>query len=348
MRYQPEFQSHILPSGIAAVIALVILICLLAAGATIGSPVVRESGQLNLQGYDFSHVVDKLSTSIDPLEQEMEASFNVFISAVNEADQLLSEGDARGAVEKASVAVRGVMEVKNKVLNPMWDGQQFLSEQINWVRRRLARALAVDEEAGVVKRDKRTEALLDSIARKIPDETDPIRKKWLIAHYRTIRDLAHIKRMTDKLSPDQRKLWVNVLGILDEASLAHQQVLMGSEVLFAHFEATAQRLDEYVTLLDTVDGASELLSMIRGLDGTGSEMAAFTSSMGELQNRLGEFNSAIEGALQENLFELEAKIDAIQPDDEFAQANTTGVVSVYEDDELAARIAALQKQDAPN
>ncbi|QDU32034.1 hypothetical protein KS4_00620 [Poriferisphaera corsica] len=308
----------------------------------------KSKSTLDLEGYDFGHVVEKLATSIDPLEREMETSFTTFVEAVNDAEQLLAEGNTRNALEKCEVAVESVLKARENVLNPMWDGQTYLTEQIGWVRMRLARALEAEGKASDLNPDARSEKLLDNIAKRIPEEKDPVRKKWLVAHYRTVRDLAKIKRMTDRLSPDQRKLWVNVLSVLDEASLAHQQVLMGTEVLFAQFESTAVRLDEYLTLLDTVDGASELLDMVRGIGGSSGEISAFTSSMTQLQDQLSGFNTAVENALQESMFELESTIDSIQPSDDgmySSNGNRTGFGSTNEDEELSARIMKLQETE---
>ena len=309
----------------------------------------KQKNTLDLEGYDFGHVVEKLSTSIDPLEKEMETSFTTFVEAVNDAEAKLAEGDTREALEKCEVAVESVLTSRDRVLDPMWEGQTYLTEQIGWVRMRLARALEADGKVDLMKPDARSERLLNSIAKRIPDEKDPVRKKWLVAHYRTVRDLAQIKRMTDRLSPDQRKLWVNVLSVLDEASLAHQQVLMGTEVLFAQFESTAVRLEEYLTLLDTVEGASELLDMVRGIGGTTGEMSQFTSSMTQLQDQLSGFNVAVENALQESMFELEAAVDSIQPNDRGMfttpglDAESGNMSVLADDEELAARISKLQE-----
>jgi hypothetical protein len=297
-----------------------------------------------LQGYDFGHVVEKLSTSIDPLQKEMGGSFSTFVQAVDEAEQLLGQGETRQALAKCSAAVEAVLAARQEVLTPMWEGQTYLTEQIGWVRMRLARALEHEQRQALKTPDARTEQMLDAIARRIPGETDPVRKKWLIAHYRTVRDLAKIRQMTEQLSPDQRILWTNVLSVLDEASLAHQQVLMGSELLFAQFDATGKRLKEYLTLLDTVKGASDLLAMVRGMSDASGEMGQFASSMTELQQRLGGFNEAVEGELQQSVLELESAIDSIQPEMS-VDGDAAGVVSTQQDAELAERIERLESQD---
>lgn len=296
----------------------------------------------SFEGYDFSVVVEKLADSVDPLEKEMENSFEGFIKAVDEAEQLLAQGETRQAVGQCADAVDKVLESRDTVLKPMWEGQQFLTQQVSWVRTRLARALAAESRDATNAGDSKTEKMLDSIAARIPNEQDPIRKKWLVAHYKTVRDIGRIRQMAEKLTPDQRKLWISVLSILDEASLAHQQVLMGSEVLFAQFESTATRLKEYQTLLDTVKSADDLLSMVRGMNEAGSDMGNFTQSMSKLQERLGGFNNAVENALQDSMIDLESKIESIQPDP--YDDTPGGVVSVEQDDELLERIDRVTGQ----
>lgn len=314
------------------------------AAVCLGGPAAgaERQGEDDFAGYDFGRVVTTLSDSIDPLEREMSSSFGAFVRAVDEADALIAEGETREAIERCLDAVEGVREARERVLGPMWEGQRFLSRQIGEVRLRLARALEAEDADTSELRDARTEKMLDDIARRIPQEADPIRKKWLIAHYRTVRDLGRVRAMAEKLSPDQRALWVNVLSVLDEASLAHQQVLMGSEVLFTQFDATARRLDEYVSLLETVEGASKLLTMVRGLDGAAGDMSRFTESMTELQDRLGGFNQAVEKSLQKSLFELEGKIDDIRVDEPSLDGRSAPVASIEKDRELADRIARLR------
>ena len=93
----------------------------------------------------------------------------------------------------------------------------FLPSSARWcVRTRLAQAVEAAAESGPVKLDDQTETTLDAIARRIADEQDPLRKKRLVAHYRTVRNLARIKAMSVELSPDQRKMWLSVLQVLAE------------------------------------------------------------------------------------------------------------------------------------
>lgn len=292
----------------------------------------------SLAGYDFEHVVQTLETSVDPLSKELDKSFKTFIESVSRAEQMLDEGKTGEAVDTCAVAINEVLSARERVLKPMWDGQQYLQEQIGVVRERLAKALEASQGTAQVKSNKQVDATLDGIAKRIAAESDPIRKKRLVAHYYTIRNLAQIRQMAMQMSPDQRKLWTNVLKILEEAGLAHQQVLMSCEVLFAQFEATAGYMTEYQSLLQTVDGASRLLGVVRGVDGKATGMTAFAESMKQLQGRLAGFNESLNGALQSSMFELEGQVDALQPMDLNQAGNGT---SPSIDAELEARLKEL-------
>ncbi|MCH2134248.1 MAG: hypothetical protein MK116_10900 [Phycisphaerales bacterium] len=289
-------------------------------------------------GYDFEHVVDTLQSSVNPLATEMNASFVVFVDEVDRAVTLMEEGRTREAVEASVIAIDGVLDVRDAVLEPMWDAQSELTAQIAEVRSRLARAVArngsqpATSEAGF---SPTTERLLDGVAARIAETNDPIRKKRLVAHYRTIRSLARVKHAAERMSPDQRRLWTNILTVLEQAALAHQQVLMGSEILFAQFEATAGQLREYLSLMQTIDGVNDLLGAVNGVGDGASGMASFVEGMRGLQEQLSGFNGIVEEALNESMFELEANVDAIQPVD---GDDMQGVVSTSIDDELAARI----------
>ncbi len=298
----------------------------------------RRNTADTFDGYDFGQVVEAMETSVNPLQREMDRSFRVFVESVQEAERLLDEGRTQEAVQKASSAIHSVLAVRDQVLNPMWEGQAALAEQIARVRSRLARAVQAAASHGPVQLDHQTESTLDAIAQRISTEADPLRKKRLVAHYRTVRNLARIKAMAVQLSPDQRKMWLSVLQVLDEAAVAHQQVMMGTEVLFGQFEATSANLEAYVSLMETVDGASQLMRIVRGVDEHSAGMASFAQSMGALQDRLATFNESVEQALQGRMIELEAQIDLIDP---MSQEAGSGVMASDEDAELAARMARL-------
>jgi membrane-associated HD superfamily phosphohydrolase len=306
------------------------------------APAADGSGE-SFQGYDFGQVVETMESSVSPLQREMNQSFDMFTDTVQEAEKLLEEGKTQEAVQKASAAIDAVLKVREEVLGPMWEGQRNLTEQTAKVRARLARAVSAKDDRQKGELSERAERTLDNLAKRVANEEDPLRKKRLVAHYRTVRNLSRIRSMADKLSPDQRKLWMNVLRILDEAALAHQQVLMGSEVLFAQFEATSANLKEYLALMEIVEGASELLQVVRGVDDARAGMSGFTQSMNKLQSRLSNFNQSVEQALQGRMVELEAQLDSMEPMQAQAAQAARGedggmLMPAEEDSELTARI----------
>lgn len=303
-----------------------------------------------LDGYDFGQVVDTMEASVTPLQEEMDRSFAVLIERMGDAERLLEEGRTLEAMEEASAAIDGVLAVRDKVLEPMWEGQEALMEQTGAARNRLARAMAAveaEQQPGESEQEQQTEQVLDSIASRIAAESDPNRRKRLTAHYRTVRNLANVKKITDQLSPDQRKLWVNVLSVLDDAGLAHQQVLMGSEVLFSQFEATSANLREFMRLHRTVDGASELIEMVRGMQQDGSGFAGFVTNMSDLQNRLAGFNTSMEGALQGQMAILEGRVDELGGLEGGSLVDDGVMISAEEDAEMQNRIRRLQQRETP-
>jgi hypothetical protein len=309
-------------------------------------PPTRTSG--SFEGFDFSAVVETMESSVDPLQREMDLSFKVFTQSIQQAERLLDEGATNDAVQMASAAVEGVLAVRDQVLAPMWEGQLALTEQTGKVRLRLAKAVASANAPGPVAADPQTEVTLDNIAGRIGREQDPIRKQRLVAHYRTVRNLARIKAMAQQLSPDQRKLWLNVLKVLDEAALTHQRVLMGSEILFAQLEATSLNLRDYLSLMNTVEGVSALLGVVRGAGDDMGGMSGFVDSMNQLQNRLGSFNESVQQALQGRMIDLSEQIDAIDPaDGSFGDVGGSPVMSSEIDSELSERIRRVAQPRIP-
>ncbi len=292
------------------------------------------------EGYDFGQVVDTMESSVNPLQREMDQSFRLFVKSIEEAEQLLDGGQTQEAVQKAAAALDVVLAVRDSVLAPMWEGQEVLTEQIARVRARLAIAVQAAQGDEPAELDEQTELTLDTLAGRVAAEQDPLRKKRLVAQYRTVRNLARIRSMAVQLSPDQRKMWMSVLQVLDEAALAHQQVMMGSEVLFAQFEATSSNLRAYISLMDTVDGAARLIQVVRGTGEQAAGMAGFADSMIELQQRLAGFNESVEQALEGRMIDLESQLDLIEP----LQSELTGgegLIPIDEDYELSSRIARL-------
>ncbi len=322
---------------------VVLLICLASSALEVGGQTTRPSGHDAFKGYDFEHVVVELEASLSPLQQEMGGSLQEFVRSVERAETLLDQERADEAVELCAGAVEGVLAARDRVLGAMWEGQDYLAEQIGAVRTRLAQAVEASGGDTEGKLDARYEALLDGIAQRIAAEADPHRKQRLVAHYRTIRQLAQIRMMQRQLSPDQRKLWRSVLRVLDDAALAHQQLLMGTEVLFAQFESTAANLRDYRELIRTVDGAQKMLRTVQGLGQAGEGLAGLAQDMTALQQQLGQFNTQIEQTLQVRMLDLEAEVDAVQA---VGQAEGSPLVATQVDAELAGRLDRLGQEGA--
>ena len=292
------------------------------AAATVGDP------------YDFGLIVQTLQGSVRPLSQELDASFGSFTAKIERAVTMMDEGRTEAAVELSVEAIREVLAVREGVIEPMWEAQTYLASRIGEIRGRLATAVE-SSKPGQAEPDRSAEVLLDGIAKRIGATNDPIRKQRLIAHYRTVRDLAAVRQKARKLTPDERNLWAGVLKVLDEAALAHQRVLMGSEVLFAQLESTATRMGDYLQLVRTVQGVNDLVAGVSGLqDGVGG-MEGFVEAMRGLSTQLNGFDEAITSALESTMCDLEGRIDAIAPAEGDAAA---GIAGIQIDDELAGRL----------
>ena len=292
------------------------------AAATVGDP------------YDFGLIVQTLQGSVRPLSQELDASFGSFTAKIERAVTMMDEGRTEAAVELSVEAIREVLAVREGVIEPMWEAQTYLASRIGEIRGRLATAVE-SSKPGQAEPDRSAEVLLDGIAKRIGATNDPIRKQRLIAHYRTVRDLAAVRQKARKLTPDERNLWAGVLKVLDEAALAHQRVLMGSEVLFAQLESTATRMGDYLQLVRTVQGVNDLVAGVSGLqDGVGG-MEGFVEAMRGLSTQLNGFDEAITSALESTMGDLEGRIDAIAPAEGDAAA---GIAGIQIDDELAGRL----------
>ena len=159
------------------------------AAATVGDP------------YDFGLIVQTLQGSVRPLSQELDASFGSFTAKIERAVTMMDEGRTEAAVELSVEAIREVLAVREGVIEPMWEAQTYLASRIGEIRGRLATAVE-SSKPGQAEPDRSAEVLLDGIAKRIGATNDPIRKQRLIAHYRTVRDLAAVRQKARKLTPD--------------------------------------------------------------------------------------------------------------------------------------------------
>ena len=296
-----------------------------------------KSGKGMIGDYDFGEVVQTLQTSVQPLEGQINNGFPKFVGQLDDAIVLMEDGKTKEAVAMSAQAVDGVLLARDSIVDPLWEAQFYLNAQIADVRNRLATSLTTNNPTSIAgKADTESNKMLDTIASRISKTQDPARKKKLVAHYRTIRTLASVRKASVQMTPDQRKLWFSVLKVLDQASAAHQQVLLGSETLFAQLDGTATQLRDYLGLLQTVEGVDALLGSVEG-----GGMEGFVEGMRLMQAQMETFSQSMEGALQGSMAELESRVDSMQ---NLETKGDSVVAPSTIDDELQARMDRM----APN
>lgn len=296
-----------------------------------------KSGKGMIGDYDFGEVVQTLQTSVQPLEGQINNGFPKFVGQLDDAIVLMEDGKTKEAVAMSAQAVDGVLLARDSIVDPLWEAQFYLNAQIADVRNRLATSLTTNNPTSTAgKADAESNKMLDTIASRISKTQDPARKKKLVAHYRTIRTLASVRKASVQMTPDQRKLWFSVLKVLDQASAAHQQVLLGSETLFAQLDGTATQLRDYLGLLQTVEGVDALLGSVEG-----GGMEGFVEGMRLMQSQMETFSQSMEGALQGSMAELESRVDSMQ---NLETKGDSVVAPSTIDDELQTRMDRM----APN
>ena len=296
-----------------------------------------KSGKGMIGDYDFGEVVQTLQTSVQPLEGQINNGFPKFVGQLDDAIVLMEDGKTKEAVAMSAQAVDGVLLARDSIVDPLWEAQFYLNAQIADVRNRLATSLTTNNPTSTAgKADTESNKMLDTIASRISKTQDPARKKKLVAHYRTIRTLASVRKASVQMTPDQRKLWFSVLKVLDQASAAHQQVLLGSETLFAQLDGTATQLRDYLGLLQTVEGVDALLGSVEG-----GGMEGFVEGMRLMQAQMETFSQSMEGALQGSMAELESRVDSMQ---NLETKGESVVAPSTIDDELQTRMDRM----APN
>ena len=291
------------------------------------------------KGYDFGDVVDKVKFSIAPLKNEMTGNMKQFSDSVKKAEELMDKGEAVEAINTYAEAIKIVLAERDKVLEPMWEGQVYLQDQIGKVSERLASSAEANNENADKEVNPRTESVLNNIAKRISSEKDPTRKKRLIRHYKTISKLAKIRSMKDNLTPSQHKMWQNVLGVLKKTRYTHKRVYDDTDILFFQLEGTLQYIQDSKDLIETVEGANKLLEEVRGLDQSGDGLYAFTDIMDNLQGSLDGLTDEFDLLMDGNIEDLNVKSDAINSELDLKTGESSSDIEIP--DELAERIKKL-------
>ncbi len=303
-----------------------------AAPSTMSAPQASPVGGRAMIGdYDFGEVVQALRNSVQPLAGELDSRFPRFVGQIDDAIILMEAGRNQEAVALSAQAIDGVLCARDSVVNPLWEAQFYITEQIAMVRSRLAASLSTNDPATVAgKATAQSTQMLDGVAKRISQTSDPARKKRLISHYHTLRTLSKVRARTMSMTPDQRKLWFGVLKVLEQASVAHQQVLTGSEALFAQLDGTGSQLRDYLGLMQTMEGVDSLLGTVEG-----GGMEGFVDGMRTLQAQMETFSESMQGALESSMIDLESRVDSMQA----TESESGGIVtSTSIDDELQSRI----------
>lgn len=255
-----------------------------------------------IEGYDFEHIVDHWQKSMTPFRHEMDRKSKDFIKALDTASALLDEGKEREAIGEVVAAIERVLVVRDRVMKPMWAGQQYFDEQIDRLRHRLARMTP----EGAPNIDARTEQLLNVVAKEIRDEPDAVRRRRMTIRYKALRALAEVNAMKNRLTPDQRALWLNVLNVLEDTATVHLQMVVRAEVMFAQFEQAAAGLRNQHVWYDTARGAVELVKHVNEVrtmhayvadmsTATANSRAEMTGSVRKLVDRLESELATAEG-----------------------------------------------------
>ena len=142
-----------------------------------------------------------------------------------------------------------------------------------------------------------------------------------------------VRATTLNMTPDQRKLWFGVLRVLEQASVAHQQVLMGSEALFAQLDGTGSQLRDYLGLMQTMEGVDQLLGSVQG-----GGMEGFVEGMRTLQEQMEGFSESMQGALEASMTDLESRVEDLQTTESDDGSILTPTTI---DDELQSRISRV-------
>lgn len=285
-----------------------------------------------LETYDFAEVLQTLGSSVEPLTEELEGDLHRCMTRLDEAMDLMVEGRSREAIAVGTRAVEDALASRDAIVDPLWEAQFYLNAQVADLRARLTDTMPSRSQTTASGLPEETARVLDSMAARIASTEDSFRRNQLVAQYRTIRTLASMKTVTHRLSPEQRRLWLEALRMLEQVSGAHQQLLLGCETLYVQMRGTARQLRDALGLVGATEGLGALLGF-----GHADRVEGHLKSLQALHERMQAFSAQVQDAMQAGLGELERRAQTIEVPSQDQVSSDMAMA----DEELQARLNRL-------
>jgi len=246
--------------------------------------------------HDFSQVLGIFAKSITPARTEMGTAVQGFGLAMDEANRLMDRGEYQAAIDVSLEAINGMLDLRNRIVDPLLDGQEKMVDEIGPLRESVAKSLLeqpTEQRTGVDAFDDRTRRELTQLARQHRDATTANAQRLAMQKFRTKLRLAQLKQRAK--SSEQRVIQVRqrLLERLDQMHAVLGELSINAELTFSSLDGQAKLLEQYRDSLQMAKTAQEAEAALAEAFGT----LGFGGSLTEMEDKLMDFGNSIDDQL---------------------------------------------------
>ena len=286
--------------------------------------------------FDEEHVVDvsqlrvQMEQSTEPLMEklatsDMNAHFQRVFDVLNQ--DKVDNDQLKKALEDLENGIAAFRSDWDKIIDPLWDGQEMVQDVLFQIRGMLS------ESAGVVSVEQKEmmkpfEKRLTQLAKEIERERDPRRRNRLKVTFQNVLNLKRIKSAKVNISPAQQLVLIRMVNALETLEMQFTRVIFMTEETYATLGNQQQFLTDYIQvvrgLLD-IEDLAEWLSGTGGFDGTAidglvQQFQGLNESIGSFQQAMGDYSETLIDNIEDHSQDIEAQYapdaggDVVGPD----------------------------------
>ena len=262
---------------------------------------VSDEPAVDSASYDHTQVLTLFLDSVTPVKKDMEVATAGFREKMKAANVQMNQGNPTRAIDTILGAMEGMLEMRDRVVDPLLTGQEGMVGAMSKVREKLAASVAASAPTTGEGADRFAPEVRDALTRLAEQHqnasTDKVRR-LAAQRFRTRLKIEELKLKTAaggaaKLNQSTRRFLESqdqMLAVLGELSV-------NAEITFSTLDAHVALFRQYresFALASTTLEAQKLMGEMFSASG-------FTGGEGGIQTQLAEFGQSIDDVLVDAL-----------------------------------------------
>jgi len=240
----------------------------------------------NPENYDYGHVLTIFKDSIGPVRSEMGAAVNDFRESMKRSNELMDAGEFDAAIEYTLASMQKMLELRDRVVEPLLLGQEAMVAEMSPLRNQLAKALSKtkvdgDPKSGLDALSAETRAQLTRLAQQYKQAPTDNARRLAEQKFRTMLRIAQLKQRShnsDRVIQAKRRL----IERLDQMLAVLGELSVNAELTFAAMDSQSELFEQYresLKLARTAQEAEQQLSEIFGPQGFGGALEGLDDTL---------------------------------------------------------------------